>query len=841
MSKTVFKVCAAFDTETTTFMDEFGAAHAFACLYIINDLRTVNFKDYKPGKSDDVRFMRSVDAVMDYVADLIDYGKKYEFCPVVAAYNLMFDLQTLQLALAERYDLAATAQNGTHVYVYDIVENGKTVLRFWDTFFLEMGGLAAMGRNAGLPKAVGDWDYTLTRSTATPLTEQERFYASRDTQVIPAYLKYLLSANPWMTEADFACTIFTKTSIVRRMAMNEIGPRRIRLKNGKQMPLLALFENECKWEEPSDFQTYCLRKACFRGGFTFTAAANASRVVPRVVSIDAVSMHHAFINGRRVPQHFQKAEQSTLQQVVEMILDRPRWMVLENYDYPCGVCINAMVEFTNIRLRAGSVFEREGIALLASSKFATTAVGIADEFESAANVDVEENVRAHGWHDSAEGAEFAFGKLYRADRATVCLTEIELWCISRVYEWDKVEAIAGELTFKSALPPDYATLQSNLLFERKQAMKQINKTYHEGEAYPLEIPDSIPEGFAKQLKDGSISNQAVEAYYIGTVKGMFNGCYGVQAMDVFRPDFKVDEVGNVVIDPTARVTEETFEDKRPDKDRALYTYGTRIVAGSRMHLVIVLELIHEAFGDRVRITGGDTDSVKMSLATDVEPDDVIAALAPVHEAVTNAIAKTQTRVRRLFPDIASDLAKIGTFELEPATRDKVSYDQHFEAWNKARLSVVDGNTHITCAGLSRPDGRYTIEDFADDLLASGYTFEQVAPVILGYNVQVAPEICHSLQRTAPATTDRVTAELVDYQGNSFTIDAPEAVALYPQWRELGATAQAANLQNVQYLERHGFRIETEPTKLDLDAKGNPRVVRRDCVIMKGKRYASKGI
>ena len=71
----------------------------------------------------------------------------------ICAYNLMFDMQTLMLDLNMQYDMKATAQSSTNVYTLDLIQDGETVLRFWDTYHLEMRGLAAMGETAGLEKA----------------------------------------------------------------------------------------------------------------------------------------------------------------------------------------------------------------------------------------------------------------------------------------------------------------------------------------------------------------------------------------------------------------------------------------------------------------------------------------------------------------------------------------------------------------------------------------------------------------------------------------------------------------------------------------------------------------
>ena len=291
-----YRIAAIFDTETTN-IGEGTETRAYPILYIFNDLRAIPLESYTPD-TDDVRFYRRTSEALTYIDDLITYGRAHGYVPIIAAYNLMFDMQTLMLELAQSYTIEVNAQTATSVYTLDLCVDGNVVCRFWDTFYLEMGGLRAMGETCGLPKAVGDWDYSLVRTPETPLTEEELFYARRDVQVIPQYLQWLLRANHWLTSDMLGCRVLTKTSLVRQMARREIGGRRVTLQGGKKITLQRAFEMTCNQEFPRNYESYALRKACFRGGLTFTSAKTAAVVVDNVASLDVTSMHHAFINAR---------------------------------------------------------------------------------------------------------------------------------------------------------------------------------------------------------------------------------------------------------------------------------------------------------------------------------------------------------------------------------------------------------------------------------------------------------------------------------------------------------------------------------------------------------------
>lgn len=824
-----FKIAAILDTETTN-IGEGAETRAYPILYIFNDLRNTPLESYTPD-TDDVRFYRHTSEALTYIADLIEYGRTHDYVPIIAAYNLMFDMQSLMLELAQSYAFEVNAQTATSVYTLDLLVNDAVVCRFWDTFYLEMGGLRAMGETCGLPKAVGDWDYTLVRTPETPLTEEELFYARRDVQVIPQYLQWLLRANHWLTSDMLGCRVLTKTSLVRQMARREIGGRRVMLQGGKKITLQRAFEMTCNQEFPKDYKSYALRKACFRGGLTFTSAKTASVVVDNVASLDVTSMHHAFINGRRLPVKFASAPTDILQIACERIVNTSLEDVLQNYDDPFLTGLHVAVKFVNLRLRENTCFEAWGIAICPRSKFVKTLQADTDYSNNERAKTQENSVRAHGYIDSAVNPTYAFGKLYRADECILHVNEIELWNVAQVYEFDGMHVLYGEATTKTIVPPDYVTLQSNMLFARKTDVKNLIKAYTEGVPYARDIPESIPEGIAHDAKTGELSMKFLQSYYGSTVKGQFNGIYGTQAQDVMKADYRVTETGELEVDKTTVCTPENFAKKRPKTPRVLYTYGMRIVAGSRMHLLIAMMLIYRHFGARVSVTGGDTDSLKISCDNDVSDAELLDALKPLHNAIENAINRTMRRVRNTAADMASTLDHIGKFEVEDcggATR----YAEHMELWNKARVSLDrNGRVHVTCAGLPRPDGVYTIEDFIADLMHAGHGFREAVQISLGYDVLVDYEICHTLQRNRPHVCGRYVGTVTDYRGATYHVDTPEAIALYPSGRWLGESDKQANGENLTYIRNtYNRNVETTPRELIM-RDGKPMIVSIDGEIL----------
>lgn len=842
--RNVYRVVAAYDTETCN-IGTGPEARAYPILYILNDFADVPLAEYAPDDPrETVYFDRTVEEFMCRVEAIIERGQAEHYTPIVCAYNLMFDLTTVLPLLADSYQLMVAAQSSTNVYYLDVYEpdadpkRDAPILRFWDTFFLEQNGLKAMGETAGVAKATGDWDYSLVRTPETPLTDLELFYAKRDVQVIPAYLRYLLQANAdWISVDMLGVRVLTKTGLVRQMAANTFGvvPLRKRRGNKGEVTMLDDFIGLCTDELPPSYDVYALRKACFRGGFTFTAANYACKDVTDVVSTDVTSMHHTFINGRFVPVQFKVTSPKNLRVYAKAVLGTSREDVLARYWQPFGCAFHAKFRFTNLRLRKGSCFEEWGVALIPKGKFDDKVVGADYWVDDPASVAAEQGVRDMGYKDKAENPVFAFGKLYSADHAELHLNELELWAISRVYEWDAIEAVYGEATVKFRRPPDYVTLQSNLLYKRKQDCKRMVKEY-KGECFTGDIPASIPQGLADEMRKGTLDPVFLNNYYNGTVKGMFNGVYGTMAQDVYKPEYEVEDDGDIEVNHATVVTPETFGQRKPKRCKVLYTYGMRIVGGSRLHLVLAMELLYETFGGRVYATGGDTDSVKCHVPADITDEQVECALDPLLRAATEAISTACCHIRVDYPQWASGLEHVGGFEVENAG---ARYEHHMEYWNKARVSYRDGEYHVTMAGLSRPIGAYHIEHVMRDLERGGYTPEQVMVETLGYNVNVSASVSFALQTVRPRMGERYTGTVTDYLGKASYVDTYAAVALYPSDRMLGDTGKRSNRENVEYLRKLGRDVEHRNREVNVTAEQVPSVtagILMEGIVLQGVKH-----
>ena len=654
MQKQKFRVVGSLDSETTA-----TGRGSFVCL-----LQMRTWKNLK-GKGA-TKFY----ATPEELVDALPMGG--DPTPIIAVYNLSFDFVSLEPVILEKgYELSSFGPKTSPFYI-DILKDGETVLRFWEVSRLCPQGLSVMGELAGLPKLMGEWDYGKYREPGDELTEEEKAYAVRDTEVIQRYLQYVIKTNGFVKESDLGTRLLTQTGLVRLFGERVVGRKELRQ-----------FRAAAAQEEPEDESTYRLRKACFRAGLTFTGGKNAGKVFENVTSIDTVSMHHSFILGRLVPRGFHKAEPKVIERALETIFETPVEEVLANYEKPFGTALHAKVRFTNLKVKPGSVFAEQGIATLARGKFAHQVIYDWEDGDSSQAA--ENRNRKAGYLDQGVGLKFKFGKLVEAKEATLFLTELEAWVLGQVYEWSSFEVLEGEITTRFQVPPTYVLKLDEALYYNKMQMKRFLK----GEE--ADVPQAIKEA----------PRSVQEGYYRATSKGMFNSVFGMCAMDSHK--YETDFAKNT-------------------HPSSWYSFGMRIAGGSRVHLIIAILLLDKKFNGQFSILGGDTDSIKLSGLTDSEIQE---ALQPLHTAITNAINITLDQAG-IDP---TQFKGIGTFESEGTAELEV------EVFNKNRLAWTGDRFDLTAAGIPTPSGKPNLET-ALTSLARKYGPMKVMTDIYGPNLEV---------------------------------------------------------------------------------------------------------
>ena len=84
------------------------------------------------------------------------------------------------------------------------------------------------------------------------------------------------------------------------------------------------------------------------------------------------------------------------------------------------------------------------------------------------------------------------------------------------------------------------------------------------------------------------------------------------------------------------------------------------------------------------------------------------------------------------------------------------------------------------------------------MLESGMSFGDICDKLLGYNVTYAPDVTGLNARKFPEWGDLVNTRVTDYQGNTFKVIEPSALALYPMPKTIGSTTTKDNRANLEY-------------------------------------------
>ncbi len=744
------------------------------------------------------QFLRTPESVSDELDKVIDRGKEGHYLPVIAGFGIVWIMKPIIRVMGCK--VKAAAQSPSAAYYLDILDGKKPVLRIWDVSWLEPGGLEAMASMVNMPVP------TLSSSMMTPDTPMrgsDKRSLRMQSEIILAYLHRLLTTTEYLREDDFGYHLMTRTSLVRLMAKRKIGPLTYKGRHRK-VSLWAAFQKTARQEDATDYRTYALRRAAFRGGLAFVCGKEVGLDHHDVASLDVTSMHHVFINGRLLPVKFRPVDTDLLHVVWRRTIHTSVERILDTYEKPFDEAFHIAVRLKGLRLKKNSLFDREVFGIIPADKLhrGSELVGAV---ESDTSVAADKAIFDEGLADSAVGAVCAFGKVLSADEIVLHVSEIEAWSLGQVYEWDSEEILYGELSQKFIVPPDYVTLQSNLLFSQKTDVKSILTRYEEG--VPTEgVPDTIPEAIRKKIEDGSLDKSALKAFYATTVKGAFNGIYGSQSMDPHRPSWAVNEDGGIAIDS------DTIPSKKNGLSKgsigSIYTYGLRISGGSRMHLIIALELLDGI----VTPLSGDTDSIKC--VAECSNDKIMDALKPLHDATDRAVARVQERVRASYPDLASNFKGLGHFMIEEAAPGEDRWEHQMDGWAKTRITMSHGRYHITAAGLPQPIGMYTIKDWCNEM-GKTRSFEEVAGFVLGYNTFVVPEIAHGLTAIQPKG-DKVKEAIEDRDGVKRSVDAPSVVMAEESGITMGDPKYGNVRENISFLRKNGRYPDVREKMIDLE-------------------------
>lgn len=792
-----YEIVAAFDTETTNIGNIITGYRAFPILYQFAELQC-EITQLKPETSNhlvSVQTFRDHESFYEY---LDGFALRYKGCtPVVLVHNLGFDMYALAPYLS-KHDvkvLAKTARKPISIQVLD--DDGKAAIVFLDTLGLFMKPLSVMGEECGMPKAVGDWDYDLVRTPETPLTEDELHYARQDTITLLCYMSYFLRQNPDINPHDIGMRVQTKTGVVRSKRLKHLGNLKGK-KLKKSVQQYWHLQNKSMMPETDD-ELFTMH-ASTRGGFTFCAKNNASRVFHakdgmRIESYDSTSQHPGQMCSHLYPIEFKEVDSERLGLMFESCKLVKIERVLDHWAKPFPFAFYGAFVFTNLRPKAGSLWEREGIYPLASARIG----GNFPIFDNEANASYRDAIGDMGYKDSAQNAVCNFGKLESASECVLYLTELEAWIVNQCYDYDAVEAQHGYYSSTFRKPSDLSILSVMRFYRAKDALKEFMGGYQPGKTNDVSgIEGLFPDSFVTHCEQGKADAQELKDYYF-LAKSDLNALFGIEATNECRRDFELSDDGIVL-------TGVDGLHNMPAKPKCTYQYGQRIVGWSRIAQVVIMTLIEPYVQN---VICGDTDSIKIYYH-ESKADALQDALKVHARALDKAKKQVCRRIQLSYKDHFAQLPGIGHYVFDGA------YDAFSASWNKAYIGLVDSTCHVTLAGMPNrrtPGKNDSLDDYCNALMQEGMTFDQVAETVLGYNATFDYTILKLNGRLHPHWGEMVSERVTDYQGNTHMVHAPAALALFRMPKTIGDTDSLENSTNCGIAVENNPNVNTKPILL----------------------------
>lgn len=824
MERKPYRIVGAYDSETTNY-DDAGRKVAFPILHQVgmlhDDMEIIDVTSDNVEDNVNISMFRDTLDLYAYLDDLI--VRDLDYVPVIMCHNLAFDMYGLSVWL-KRHDVKVLAKSERKPITFTINDDaGRPALVIWDTLIFTQQSLERMGDDCGYSKGVGEWDYSLVRTPATPLTDAEIDYARRDIYTLFAWFGWWLRRNPDISPERLALNVVTKTGIVRerrRVRFYDIKSPKLKKSVGRYWIEHNMFE-----VPKTDDELYTMMAAT-RGGLTFCSSVNASVAFDLVgtdkivAGYDATSQHPAQLVSHLYPIRFKKRPAYVLDEAFRLISETTCERVLDKWSEPFGVAFYGCFEFTNLRPKVGSIFERCGILPLASARYRTKEQLEYDE-DNGDKVNYTNEMRYKDYTDSAEDPVCAFGKLVSASKCRVYITELTAWEICQAYDFDEVKAISGYSTGRYVKPCDMDVISVMQFYKAKNEFKTAREQYLEkktilnGETLvELGIAPAIVEG----MRTGTISDGDVDATYMA-LKADLNAIFGISCSNQFRRP-------TVLTDSGIAYQGEFGVVNAPKTPKVWYQFGQRIVGWSRLAQICAMNLVMEHAD---AIINGDTDSIKVLCDLDELPN-ITEKLGILSNAIDKGKHEVCARVKSAYPELFDSLEEIGYYVHE------FNADRFCASWNKAyamqNIDKRDEKRHFSFILAGIPTRRRTskissfigVNGLADRLYALGWGFADIVNVFLGYNVTYAYDVLRLNGRTFPHWADGVMLDVVDYRGERSRVVQPAALALNPMAKTINDTSVPENEANMMQAVKNNPNVSTHRKLvysggvLDLDLK-----------------------
>ena len=249
---------AAFDIETSSYMDE-GEKRAVVYSYAL-------------AIDDTIYHARSADEffpLLEKIAAEMELSLDRRL--VIYVHNLAYEWQFIKHYMAWESAFAISSDRRIVRAV------SKLGIEFRCSYVLTNKPLAAVGKDVGVQKMVGDIDHTLIRNSITPLSDEEMGYIDNDVRILIEFERQALAQEGGTIEQAIRSIPITKTGYVRR---------RMR-KAALADPAYEQLISELTLTE----ETYTLARHSFQGGYTHANSTVMGQEMDDTVAVDLASSY----------------------------------------------------------------------------------------------------------------------------------------------------------------------------------------------------------------------------------------------------------------------------------------------------------------------------------------------------------------------------------------------------------------------------------------------------------------------------------------------------------------------------------------------------------------------
>ena len=554
-------------------------------------------------------------------------------------------------------------------------------IEFRDSYILSGFSLAKMAENLNshsIEKMTGDLDYSLLRTKDTPLSEKEMKYVEHDIVIILYYINEQIEQYGDLHKVPLTNTGRVRKYVERNCYYTNTNHRKS--SRGKYHRYRKLMQSLTL--TTSD---YMIAKQSFQGGFTHANSHYTGQTLENVTSIDFTSSYPAVMLAELFPMS--KAEYVKVKDTDHFL------ELLKTYH----VIFEAT--FTNIQ----TTIEQENY--------------------------LSESKCRH-----IENSIINNGRVFRADKLTTTITEIDFSIIRKAYNWDSFNISNVHIFQKGYLPKS--------------------------------IIESVLELYKDKTELKGVEGKEVE---YGLAKGMLNSVYGMSVTDIVRDET---EYINDEWESTPPLIGNEIEKYNDKKNRFLfYIWGVYITAYARRNLWTGILNIGDDY------VYSDTDSIKL---LNYEKH------LPYIEKYNEVIIKKMELMCDYYKLDVNDLKpkNIQGIEKPIGVWDYEGTSEKFKTLGAKRyLTLTDNKLELTVAGLSKKNGlEYMIEQ-------CGGNYHKVFDY---FNDELYIPAERTGKMTHTYIDESITFIATDYLGNSTEVTTHSGVHLESVDFTLSLSKQYAN-------------------------------------------------